>query len=46
MQVTKIDGKKNPADLGTKALDAAAIERHCQRMGVEAKEGRHMLAPK
>ena len=41
----KIDGKKNGADLGTKALDQQTIQTHCDRLGVAFLEGRHHLAP-
>ena len=42
----KVDGKHNPSDLLTKALDAATMERHLETMGVMSLQGRAEAAPK
>ena len=43
---SKVEGKKNPADLMTKPLDAVATAGHLNRVGVVVLSGRAGIAPK
>lgn len=43
--VSKWPGKENPADLGTKPLDAETIRQHLSRLGFEPASGRATVAP-
>ena len=46
MRVRKILGTENPADLGTKPLAQADIQRHMATMGCEWREGSNPIALK
>ena len=41
LELEKIDGKKNPADLFTKYLSREEVDRHLERMGCKTLAGRH-----
>ena len=43
--VKKINGKENPADLGTKYLSAEDIEKHLVRLGFAFESGRSSVVP-
>ena len=43
--LSKIDGKKNIADIGTKHLARADMERLVERMNVRFMEGRSLAIP-
>jgi len=45
-ELEKIDGKKNPADLGTKHLARETMDKCFSKMGLEMEEGMRPLAPK
>ena len=45
LSVSKWPGKENPADLGTKPLDAETIGQHLARLGFEPASGRAAVAP-
>ena len=45
LQVTKVAGEKNPADLLTKHLDACTMMRHLETLGLEGYTGRATTAP-
>ena len=42
-KLVKADTKENPADLGTKNLDAASIQKHVSRLGFAYTSGRSKL---
>ena len=42
----KVDGKNNPADLGTKHMDATTMQRHLARMNIHVLQGASKLALK
>ena len=44
--LTKVEGAKNPADILTKFVDRATLEKHLPSLGLEALEGRPDSAPK
>ena len=46
LEVVKIPGTNNPADLLTTHLDAATMWKHVTDLGLHAAEGRANLAPK
>ena len=46
LEVGKVAGTENPADLMTKHLSAECIFEHCQRLSCFAHEGRAKLAPR
>ena len=39
-RIIKVDGSRNQADLYTKVLDAATLEKHCTAIGLVARTGR------
>jgi hypothetical protein len=45
LRYSKVDGKKNAADLMTKNVPRELSEEHCGKMNIEIKEGRHAKAP-
>ena len=45
IQLLKIDGKENPADLFTKYLPRPLLDKHLLRLGVQKEEGRADAAP-
>ena len=45
ISVSKYPGKDNPADIGTKGVDAPTISRHLQSLGYAHIEGRAQCAP-
>ena len=44
--LTKVEGAKNPADILTKFVDRATLEKHLPSLGLEPLEGRPDSAPK
>ena len=45
MKLSKVWGHDNPADLLTKHLDAATLQRHLRLLGIEYREGRSAETP-
>ena len=45
MTLSKVWGHDNPADLLTKHLDAATLQRHLRLLGIEFREGRSAETP-
>ena len=46
IRFSKVEGKKNPADAFTKAMDSVTMERHLHEMGTIRLPGRPAIAPK
>ena len=44
--IRRVSGPENPADLMTKHLAEAAMDKHRRRLGCTYREGRHPLMPK
>ncbi len=44
LELFKVDGKTNPADVGTKYLTAADYDRILTHLGIEQRSGRSKLA--
>ena len=41
----KLEGRRNPSDILTKAVDGETLARHMEAMGVEFRSGRHEMTP-
>ena len=46
VQLVKIAGSKNPADMLTKHLTREVLDRHAYKAGIMLKEGRSVIAPR
>ena len=45
LQVRKVSGKENPADLFTKHLAAAEMWKHLGKLNIDQEEGRSIAVP-